>query len=221
MRFNVFINDTPLGRFLCAIGDTFWLSILFTLCSIPLVTIGASSCALMYAWMSRMRGNDRPLTRLFFEGFKQNWKQGTLAWLIVAALGLVIGVDLYAFHRGGPMENAPMALIFLILAVILILLLPCLFGGIAALRAPLRAQFTNALRLVLGNFPKALLMAVVLILSVLLTFSGVAALLVGISLWIAIGFGLIGRIDARIMVKILRPYLGPALNENDPDQDSL
>ncbi len=75
------------------IVDTIWLSILWTVCSLPLFTIGPASCGLYYATVKVTRRNRSYVTKEFFKGFKQNFKVGAPASIIFLVLSWVLWVD--------------------------------------------------------------------------------------------------------------------------------
>lgn len=63
------------------VADTMILNILFLLCCVPVVTIGAALTALNSA--SRARMNDEPCYRAFFRGLRTGFVRSTLAWIIL------------------------------------------------------------------------------------------------------------------------------------------
>lgn len=75
------------------IVDTIWLSILWTVCSLPLFTIGPASCGLYYATVKVTRRNRSYVTKEFFKGFKQNFKVGAPASLIFLVYSWVLWID--------------------------------------------------------------------------------------------------------------------------------
>lgn len=77
------------------IVDTIWLSILWTVCSLPLFTIGPASCGLYYATVKVTRRNRSYATKEFFKGFKQNFKVGFPASIILVVLGVILTFDYF------------------------------------------------------------------------------------------------------------------------------
>ena len=85
MRFN--LMDNVITRALSKICDMICLNVLWVICSIPIVTIGASTTALYTVMLKMVRNEEGYIFRGFFKAFKENFKQSTIIWLIVAALG--------------------------------------------------------------------------------------------------------------------------------------
>ena len=73
--------DGPLWRALNFIADVMVLHVLWLVHSLPLVTIGASTTALYYAMMKRIRTNEGQVTANFRQSFKANFRQATILWL--------------------------------------------------------------------------------------------------------------------------------------------
>ena len=76
------------------VGYIWWLNILWLVCSLPIVTIGASTTALIYSCMKLHKEEGYP-AKNFFSSFKENFKQSTIIWLIYLAVGALIVADFY------------------------------------------------------------------------------------------------------------------------------
>lgn len=57
---------------------------LWLICSLPLFTIGASTCAACYVCLKLLNDEDGDIYTWFFKSFKENFKQGTIIWFFVA-----------------------------------------------------------------------------------------------------------------------------------------
>lgn len=91
MRINL---NGPIVSTLTRVFDTIVATVLFLVCCIPVVTIGASSSA-MYATMIAIAGDGcSGVTRYFFDAFKENLKQATILWLLAALTGLLVIADI-------------------------------------------------------------------------------------------------------------------------------
>ena len=92
---NLFNYDNPVWRFIGKFWDELVVNLLWIICSIPIVTIGASTTAMYYVTLRLVRDEDGYTIRSFFKSFKDNFKQATAIWLIFLAVGLILGFDLY------------------------------------------------------------------------------------------------------------------------------
>lgn len=73
--------------------DLLWLNFLFTICSIPLITIGASYTAMHAVLLKIYRDDGSSVTKDFFRAFRKNFKQSTILWLIYLVVGFFLFVD--------------------------------------------------------------------------------------------------------------------------------
>ena len=76
-----------------------WLNLLWLVCSLPVVTLGASTTALYYVMLKLARGEDVNVTSLFFQAFRRELKQATILWLILLAAGLFLAADIYILYH--------------------------------------------------------------------------------------------------------------------------
>lgn len=88
--------NSPLGRWLAFLLDAFFISILWALFSLPIVTIGASTAALNRVAHNWMKDRSECSVKHFLLAFKENLKGGTLVWLILMVPLAVILFNVYA-----------------------------------------------------------------------------------------------------------------------------
>lgn len=71
------------------VGDLLLINLLFVVCSLPVVTIGASATAMYYV-LGRIRRQEGTVTKDFFRSFRENFRQASLYWgvLLLVALAL-------------------------------------------------------------------------------------------------------------------------------------
>ena len=102
---NLNINN-PFFRFMGKLGDLILLNLVWLLCCIPVVTVGASNTALFYVARKLAAGEEYRIFHDFFQALRQNWKQATATWLILAPLGGLFLVDLIiGLYTGGAFGN--------------------------------------------------------------------------------------------------------------------
>ena len=82
-----FNMDSPIMRFLSRVCDLIILNLLTIVCCIPVFTAGASITALFSVTLKMVKGEESYIVRGFFKGFKENFKQSTIIWIIVAVIG--------------------------------------------------------------------------------------------------------------------------------------
>lgn len=92
-------TDKPLFAVLTKLTYSAYLNILWLVCSLPIVTIGASTTALFYVTLKMAEDRDDGLTRMFFKAFRENFKPATKLWLILLAVGSFLAVDGFVLRR--------------------------------------------------------------------------------------------------------------------------
>jgi len=120
---NFLQNDTFLTRLLSRLIDLVFAGVLWFICSIPVITLGASTTAL-YDVTLRMAFGERPgILSCFFASFKKNFLRSTAVFLVLLAVGLFIAADLWcALHWSVPFQFALEVLILSVGFLYLILL---------------------------------------------------------------------------------------------------
>ncbi len=74
------------------VGDLAVLNVLFVLSCLPVVTVGAASAALCSA-IARMRRDEGTTVRNYWRAFKAEFRQATVIWLILLAVGTLLAVN--------------------------------------------------------------------------------------------------------------------------------
>ena len=137
---SLFNPENPFMCFVNKIIDLVVLSILWTLCSVPLVTMGAASAALYYAVTKTVRCQREHAAKEFWRAFKSNLKRGILFELVWAALAfmmLVTDVPLVTtFLDTGKIQNVFLLILFAVKAVLLI--------GVACWYYPMISRFEQS-----------------------------------------------------------------------------
>mgnify|MGYP002587022224 CR=1 FL=1 len=82
---NIFGFDGSFINFCDKLFDVMALGFLWILCSLPIITIGASSTALYYAMVKCIKKGDGYIAKEFFRSFRMNLISGTILWVLIAA----------------------------------------------------------------------------------------------------------------------------------------
>lgn len=108
-------EDTFLTRFLSRLIDLVVVSVLWFLCSIPVITIGAATTAMYDVTLHMVFDENNGIIRPFFSSFTRNFGRATIVFLSFAATGLFLAADLWGAVNWR-ISLRPV-LIFMILAV--------------------------------------------------------------------------------------------------------
>ena len=164
MKFN--ITDNVVTRALSRICDFVILNILWLVCSIPIVTIGASTTALYSVMQKIVRNEEGYIARSFFKAFKQNFKQATIVWLLIAALGLILSVDLNMARSLEGTIRIVFQVIFGFFSFWLFAIFLYVFPLLARYENSTKATLKNAVILSIAKLPFTFLMMVVVVVPV-------------------------------------------------------
>ncbi|MBE5996134.1 MAG: DUF624 domain-containing protein [Lachnospiraceae bacterium] len=118
MRF--FSYDSKFSQLLLKICYGCYLNLLWFVFSIPLITIGASTTALYYVSLKIVREEEHNITGMFIRSFKENFKQSTVLWLILLAVGIVLGGDYYILLHLRSISTGTPAVFWTLLLALLI-----------------------------------------------------------------------------------------------------
>lgn len=117
--------------------DALVLGMLFLLCSIPIVTIGASATALYYAYDKVVRRSEGYTVRAFFHSFRMNFAQATLIWGLDGALMTVLILNVrYCFISGTSNWRLFLMMLFGLLFLIVCMAAITSFGALARFDMP-------------------------------------------------------------------------------------
>ena len=108
-------------RALSKLFDIGWLSLIYVVFCVPLVTIGAATTSLYYVSAKVLRKDRGYVWSEFWHSFKLNFKPATLMWLIFAAIYGLLYFNLTTFNMSnaacGYLVGAYIALAFIVTCV--------------------------------------------------------------------------------------------------------
>ena len=115
-----FSYESKFSQLLLKLCSSCMLNLLWIVCSLPIITVGASTTALYYASLKLVRDEDNHIAAQFFRSFRENFKQATVLWLILLGVGLFLGADGYILYHLRLISEGPAAVLWtLVLAVVI------------------------------------------------------------------------------------------------------
>lgn len=133
-----FNPDGSIMKALSRIADLAILNILWLICSLPVVTMGAATTALISMTLKMTDDKEGYIFRDYFKAFKRNFKQSTIIWLMILIIMAVLGADYYIMCRWNS------GLKYCMLTAIMLASLILLFVGLYIF--PLIAKFENTIK---------------------------------------------------------------------------
>lgn len=141
--------ESPIMVFITKIAYSAYLNILWFLCCLPIVTAGASTTALFYVTLKMAKNEEGSITKSFFRAFRENFRQGTIIWLILLGLGIVLALDGYIFYHMR-FENIFWTVgtaVFLVAVAAYAIVLMYIFPLLARFENSIKAMFLNSIML--------------------------------------------------------------------------
>ena len=195
---------TPDSKFMQLCGKfvaLFKINFLWLLCSVPLVTLGASTCAMLTA-LTALRREEDCGAKAFFGAFRRYFGKATVLWLLMAFAGAVLALDYrLVAYMDFPGRMAVIVLIcFCILALMLVAGL--IFPLLVRYPGTVRDTVVNAVLLSIAHLPKMLLVTAMNLLPLLLLVLLPRVVLFFGFLWPVCGFSLVALYDLKVIEKI-------------------
>lgn len=155
--------DGPVMQLITKIVYAVWLNILWFVCCLPVFTVGASTTALFYVTLKIAKNEEGAVTRAFFRSFKENFRQATMVWLILLAVGVLLGIDGYIFYHMR-FENVLWILgtaVFMVAVAAYAIVLMYIFPLMARFDNTIWAMFKNSLMIGMRFLLCTVLMALI------------------------------------------------------------
>ena len=203
----LFSLDSPVMKALSFIGDLIILNVLFLVCCIPLVTIGASATALYTISMRMAEKDDRGILKPFFRAFKENFKKATVIWLTFLLIGAVLALGITMIYLN---QSAFSNLIKVLYGVVILVYLVGLSWVF-----PLQAKFENSVKNTIKNafiigisrIGNSIVIAILLLIPVLMAVFFTKIFILTGFVWILCGFSVIAVLQSLVIHSVLRKFL--------------
>ncbi len=203
-----FNYDHPIWCGLSRITDLFFLNLLFIVCSIPIFTIGATLSAMYSVTLKMAKNEEGYVVKGFFKAFRENFRQSTIVWLIMLAVGIVLGLDLYYVYVLGGEQI--MAFRYLLWGIVVIYLM--IFSYVF----PLISKFENTIKVAMRNaalmsflhlLPWSVSMAILNAIPLGLLFCDANLLAAFMLPMILIGFSAIAYFNGKMLNHVFENYI--------------
>lgn len=199
------------GRFFeiaSKIAELIELNLLFILTSLPIFTIGASTCATMTVLIRDVRGDKRPIAKSYFKAFGENFGKTTVMWIIDLVFISVLVFDyMLAAGSGGTVKILLRAVAAAGLIIVgSIMIYEMSWTGL--IENSIGETIRNSFILTFSRAPYSLLMTALWISPPIMMYLAPEFLKVTVPVYIFIWPVLMAFADAYLMERVLRPYLG-------------
>lgn len=195
-------NEGFLQTVFVKIWDLLILNLCFLAGCIPIFTIGAAQSALFAVNLKAVRKEEGSVFQEFWRAFRENFRQGTKLWGLLALLGAIFVVDFWAL---GVLEGTIVRVLKAMLGALLLIYLaafPWVFGYNARFEDNTKTVLKNALILCGANLPVSAAMLCIAFLAAFVSFYSLEIFLRAVFLWVVLGFSLINYVQSYLMRRV-------------------
>lgn len=121
-----FQSDNEFVKFVMRLINILSFSVLYILCCIPIITVGAATISLTVT-MRRLRQDEPVSYGDFLKGIKRYFKQGMILWLITILGCAVTYISFHTYRMFDPI-SWPLYLLGVGMGTLCLLMIPWLFG---------------------------------------------------------------------------------------------
>ena len=205
-------NDSTFGRLMTRCGIIIGANLMFIIFSLPVVTIGASCVALYHVMLKTLRGDGgiNPFKQ-FWAGFKSNFRQATIYWIVLLALVIFGYADVTICRQIGGMLQYFMYAIYA-LGIIVLTITLYLFPTMAAFADTILHLMRNALFFAVKKPIRTLILLFFNVFPLYLTYTDAQMQPLYAFIWCFFGFGAIAMLGAYMLLPDFKVYL-PEVDE--------
>lgn len=213
--------EGPVFTFLSRLADLFWLNLLFIVCCIPVITIGAATTALYYVTLKMAKDEEGYITRSYFKSFKENFKQATVIWIGFLVVGMIMITDLRIVNGGNTAEilsspalgNVIMVAVFL-MGIVILMVGTYIFPILAQFDNTIKNTVKNAFLISIRHLPYTIAMLVITAIPVVLIWFFPALFIL-----VLIMFSATAYFNSKLFNKIFVLYMPKEDSSSDPAED--
>lgn len=153
--------DSPFIQGLNKLADIILLNFLTIICSIPIITAGASVTAMHYVLLKIVRNEETYIIKSFFKSFKLNFKQATIIWLIELVMYSILYIDFRILYLSEAQSPTWLPLALIIVSVIVFMLGLHIFPLLSKFENSVRDTVKNSMIMGVLTLPKTVLMLLI------------------------------------------------------------
>jgi len=203
---NLFRYDSKFWEILEEVTDIVILNFLFIICSIPIISIGASLSALYTVSLKKVNQEDISVSKEFIRSFRLNLKISTLAWLFILIVSSVLFLDFYISNL---IYNEFIIIILkftcTLVSILLLFNFTYLFPMISKFDNTLKNTIINSTIISVQHLPYTVIMSILNLLWILFLLVNCYQYI--LFFYIIIGFGITSYINSIFLNKIFSKYI--------------
>ena len=201
----MFSPDSKFMEIFGRITDLILLNLLFLLTCLPIFTIGAATAALYDVCFRLMREEYSGIAKSYFRAFRNNFRQGTLIWLLLL---VVIVPALFYFYVLFSLDSLLryLGFLFVILGLLCAMTASYVFPWISQFENTTLQALKNALILSLSRLPRTFCILVINAVPLITWFFSPELFIQVSFLWVALYFAAAAYMNTGLLWHVFKPY---------------
>lgn len=200
-----FTPDSKFMHFCSRLVELTCINLLWLLCCLPVVTIGASTTAMITA-LYAYRADEPCGARVFFRAFGRSFGRATVLWLLMLLLAVTLGLDYYLVANMEFAGRMAVIAVIFFLAFALVFFAGMIFPLVSQFPGSIKEMTINAVLLSIAHLPKMLLVTAMNLLPLLLAVVLPQVLVLAGFLLLICGFALMALYDIKVIEQIFAPF---------------
>lgn len=195
--------ENPIFQFLEKVFNLMLANLLLMVCSIPIITFGASFTGMLQVVQDQIFDEDQPVIRRFFYAFRENFKQATAAWLVflIFLAGMGCNILLIIIYLDGWIAQF-LKIIVSMLVVLALCIMSYLFALMTRYHNTIRQHLNNSLILIVAKLPRTIVMVILNTSIFWIPFFSMQLFFKTIMFWIMIGFACISYFNMYLLFPV-------------------
>lgn len=128
---NLFSLNSPFARGINKLVMMLYVGILWFLCSLPILTMGAATAALYEVLFQAVKDQEGYIARRFFQAFRGNLKQGLQLGIPLVLAQIVFAFDFFYYSLFWGEGYQVQTIVFAVLSLLVLALFPFVFAAMA------------------------------------------------------------------------------------------
>ncbi len=209
----LFNMDNKFFVFMGRVADLVMLNIVFLITCIPLFTIGAAVASMYEITLKMVKNQESYVLKSFFVAFKSNFKQSTIAWLIISVVYIIFYIDfrVISLNAGGVWT----ALYTILMAIFIFasFVVSYVFPLQAKFINPIKATFKNAFLMSIRHLPTTLVVVIFNAIFPACLLINAQTFMLGIFAFTICGFSTVAYLNAMLLIRVFEKYYPEELKE--------
>lgn len=162
----VFNFENPFWCFMGKVFDLAILNVAWILCSLPIITAGASTTAMSSAVTKLADDKEGYVLQDFFRAFKSNFKQSTMVWMVSLAVGGWLVIDMMWYLNMKTEITRVLIIAVTILSMLYVMIMMYVFPILARCVVTFKKLIMLSFMMAIKNFGWTLLLLVTILCTV-------------------------------------------------------